>query len=404
MFHALGYHNFRVNIQKSGRELDLRGDHRTEGRQALAECKATVEPVGGSDVNKFIGALDAERRNPLVTNELTGYFVSLSGFRSTALEQEDAFEHPRVILVDAKLIERELVGGRIVVSPEVAAECAGRAAGRQEDPGLVLHGTPELLAWEGGWVWCVYFGRGGDTSDFALIHADGQLLGSASAARVVEADAGTGGRLAGLRSLALSDATDEAGGPEIELVRDAYLEFVGSRVWLNNGRSVALRTRSWGPSGSFLSSSMSRYILCPPPSPSTRSERRPIRLTPGMVGRRRPTTDSRAIRMGSGSVRPSVCPSARYCPDASALLCLGPRMREVHSPEEVGCAAPTPSGSDWSRSKTVYLKWSLFLWSSAAARWGTPRSVLSARSSSAYQVGESSTRWATHSRNSLRAR
>src|ERR1035438_6706078 len=80
LFIALGYEQPRLNIHKSGRELDLDAHHRLEPRRAVAECKATTEPVGGDDLNKFVGVLDAERRQK---SPLTGYFISLAGFKET---------------------------------------------------------------------------------------------------------------------------------------------------------------------------------------------------------------------------------------------------------------------------------------------------------------------------------
>jgi len=86
-FAALGYEQFRLNIHKSGREIDLQGTHRTEQKRLVAECKATDRPIGGDDINKFVGALDAERRK--IKFDTVGYFVSLSGFTETAIEQEN---------------------------------------------------------------------------------------------------------------------------------------------------------------------------------------------------------------------------------------------------------------------------------------------------------------------------
>ncbi len=51
LFISLGFDQPRLNIHKSGRELDLTGDHRLEPRRAIAECKATSEATGGGDVS-----------------------------------------------------------------------------------------------------------------------------------------------------------------------------------------------------------------------------------------------------------------------------------------------------------------------------------------------------------------
>ena len=61
LFVALGYEFPRLNVHKSGREIDLTTKHRLEARSAVAECKATGTPIGGSDVNKFIGARCREK-------------------------------------------------------------------------------------------------------------------------------------------------------------------------------------------------------------------------------------------------------------------------------------------------------------------------------------------------------
>ena len=49
LFHSLGYGESRLNIHKTGREIDLQASHRTENRIAVAEFKAHKEPIGGSD-------------------------------------------------------------------------------------------------------------------------------------------------------------------------------------------------------------------------------------------------------------------------------------------------------------------------------------------------------------------
>lgn len=83
VFYALGYEQLRFNVHKAGREVDIAGSHRTERRALIAECKAQAEPVGGDALNKFAGVLDAERRTNL--SPVEGYFISLSGFKQTAI-------------------------------------------------------------------------------------------------------------------------------------------------------------------------------------------------------------------------------------------------------------------------------------------------------------------------------
>jgi hypothetical protein len=187
LFLALGYEkSARLNVHKSGRELDLDAEHRTEHRRALAECKATADKIGGDDVNKFVGSLDAERRRAN-GQETVGYFISLSGFRETAIQQEQDLNNERVILLDGAQVVAELVAGHIIKSEQAAMERAGRCATTQPH-GLLPEPTPELLAHDLGWIWAVYFTRNKQRTHFALIHADGEALAEKLAAEVIAAD------------------------------------------------------------------------------------------------------------------------------------------------------------------------------------------------------------------------
>jgi hypothetical protein len=173
LFHSLGYETSRFNIHKSGREIDLEANHRIEKRRVIAECKATKEAIGGDDVNKFVGSLDVEKRKaPEV--ETLGYFISLSGFKETAIEQEKEAGNNRAILRNSNQVVEELISGRIIVSPEKAMERAGRCASLE--PAELVPDTCELLAHDLGWIWVVYFSRNKERTHFALIHADGEAL------------------------------------------------------------------------------------------------------------------------------------------------------------------------------------------------------------------------------------
>jgi NACHT domain/Restriction endonuclease len=189
LFVALGYEQPRLNIHKTGRELDLSANHRLENRRAVAECKATAEPIGGGDLNKFVGALDAERYD---SQPLTGYFISLNGFRETAIEQE-LHRRTKIITLDGQQVVSELVKGRFVIPWDKATELSGRYCGPREE--LVLDSSSELLAHERGWIWVVYYLQGKLRSHFALIHSDGTPLASAIAKEVVLADQRCGGEL-----------------------------------------------------------------------------------------------------------------------------------------------------------------------------------------------------------------
>lgn len=224
-FHALGYHNFRLEIPKSGREIDLRGFHRVEDRKAIAECKAVAAPVGGADVNKFVGALSAEQQDG--TSTTVGYFVSLGGFTSAAREQEDDLPTRRCILVDGADVEGELITGHIVVSREAAVEQSARCAALSPLD-LQLYGSPELLGYDAGWVWCIRYAAAGTVTGFACVHADGHVLGATAARQVIDADASVGGDLHELDYLCPDPEPSDASEAAAAAAKAAYVAYLAS--------------------------------------------------------------------------------------------------------------------------------------------------------------------------------
>ncbi len=185
VFHALGFGEPRFNVPKSGREIDLILQHRTENRVALVECKAHADKVGGSDVNKFAGALDVERgkyeQNGI---SVVGYFVSQAGFKGTVYEQEEERirarkernERHEMILLGPDGIVRELIQGHVICSLERASS-AVKIQGEE----LFLCEQADLLACKEGWIWVLYYAcfPKQAATHFAFVHADGnQLLNS----------------------------------------------------------------------------------------------------------------------------------------------------------------------------------------------------------------------------------
>ncbi|MDQ1352966.1 MAG: hypothetical protein QG657_3272 [Acidobacteriota bacterium] len=222
LFLTLGYDNPRFNIHKPGREMDIEAVHRTEKKRMFAECKATEEKSGGDNINKFVGALDAEKRkSPDMGVE--GYFVSLSGFKESAIEQEKE-AGDRVILIDGQRVIDELIRGNIIVSPLKAMEQATHcAAGHGEN--VKADESFELLAHDTGWIWVAYFLQNKQKTHFALIHADGEALAQEPAQAIIQADQSVGGDLHTLEYLAL------AGHPaisdkQVKEALDKYLHYL----------------------------------------------------------------------------------------------------------------------------------------------------------------------------------
>ena len=185
LFVALGYDNVRMNIARSGREIDIEADHRLEKRRALAECKAWDRPVGGKEINAFAGKLRPERGRKLRQN-VTPYFISLSGFTEPSIDQENEAGDEAVILVDGARVLVELVKGRILVPVEKATEKAGQCVAGLQD--LQLDDQVDLLAQPIGWIWAVYYMSNGRRTHVALVHADGTLLSRSLASEVLTSD------------------------------------------------------------------------------------------------------------------------------------------------------------------------------------------------------------------------
>lgn len=180
LFFALGYDNPRFDTHKPGREIDVQATHRHEPRDLIAECKSGKTPIGGADINKFIGVLDMERRKR-PGRSVNGYFVSLGGFTATALTQEEEAGGDRLALLDGRAVTEEIVRSGIVVS---AASAVASAYTVVTDESLEVEEEPDLIAHEIGWIWAVYFTVEKVRSAAVLIHADGTPLSTNLANRI----------------------------------------------------------------------------------------------------------------------------------------------------------------------------------------------------------------------------
>jgi hypothetical protein len=199
LFFALGYDNLRLDVHKSGRELDIQGEHRFEVRRVVGECKAHAAKIGGDELNKFFGVLSRERKKhaPL---PVAGYFVSLAGFTETGIEQETETGDEGSILLDAHQVIQELERCRVIVGRTDAAERAGRCAQHVGLRDAVLDGA-ELLGHQRGYVWALFYARSKERTHFILIHADGTPLAESVAQEIIEADGLCGGVLHSLQYL-----------------------------------------------------------------------------------------------------------------------------------------------------------------------------------------------------------
>ncbi|MFO1513426.1 MAG: NACHT domain-containing protein [Verrucomicrobiota bacterium] len=223
LFFALGYDDLRLDVHKSGRELDIQGAHRLEPRRVVGECKAYTAKMGGDALNKFFGVLTRERKKSAPT-PVTGYFVSVSGFTETGIEQENETGDERIILLNAERVIRELERSRVIVGYAQAAERAGQCAQHAGVGDAALDGV-ELLGHARGYVWAVFYARGKQRTHFALIHADGTALAEPVAREVIDADQRCSGEMIALRYLAPAIPTQD----RVALVQRAAAHY---KQWL----------------------------------------------------------------------------------------------------------------------------------------------------------------------------
>ncbi|MGY3514802.1 NACHT domain-containing protein [Micromonospora sp. PTRAS2] len=201
---TLGYDNCLFDTHKTGRELDLTATHRFEARDIVAEFKSGATPSGGADLNKFYGVLDAERRRR-EGREVHGYFVSLAGFRSTAVAQEEELGN-RFALLDGRRVRDELADGKIIVGATRAVDAARQVAGPVAD--LEMDEHPGLIGHSIGWIWAVYFNSQRQRAAVCLVHADGAPLSLAMAKQVYSTAKSVKDPLGGLRLLNKAPQSD----------------------------------------------------------------------------------------------------------------------------------------------------------------------------------------------------
>lgn len=180
---TLGVGDTLFNVQQSGREIDMVLRHRTENRYALVESKALKEKIGGTDINKFVGAFDVARdKFEGQGSSVTGYFISRSGFTSTAIEQEREraqvrkmhSERSELILLGPADIVRELIRGNVLCSLSKAVNTVVPPKGET----LFICDYVDLIASEYGWIWVLYYSTHPQqiATHFAFVHADGNQL------------------------------------------------------------------------------------------------------------------------------------------------------------------------------------------------------------------------------------
>jgi hypothetical protein len=223
-FKALGYDDIRHDVAKPGREVDVHATHRTEDRQMRAECKAHASKMGGDEIGKFRGALLAEQIEA-GKQKIEGYFVSLGGFRESAIEQEKKLGRKGIILVAPPRIIKELESSKAIPTDARAIDQASRSVQLADLPDIIADGI-ELLGHEMGYVKVVYYTLNGQRTHFALVDANGFLLAPLLAYEIMAADTACGGQLVHLEYLPPAKAA-----PSMHELEEQAMVFY--RAWIS---------------------------------------------------------------------------------------------------------------------------------------------------------------------------
>ena len=114
------------------------------------------------------------------------YFISLSGFTETSVDQEAESGGERLSwsMVRALLpsLLKDASSRRLRRPRRMRADAL--LAGRDFEPDE----NAELLAHECGWIWAVYYTQGKQRTHCVLVHADGTPVAASVARDIIEAD------------------------------------------------------------------------------------------------------------------------------------------------------------------------------------------------------------------------
>lgn len=225
VFHLL---DFNILNYRSEESPDIMLQHCSEKRVAFVRYSAQNAPIDKDLLNTFAKELEFEQTN--FTQEgfnVSGYFVSKSGFTSAAIEQNERYAKCRnnkaPILLGPKQILRQLIQGNVLCSLESAIsaiEC--------QDIPLFLCIDVDLLACEYGWLWVLYYAQnpGGPATHFALVHADGKQLLDSIANLLFDSIDQENYPFMGLTYINNKSSTT----PEEQIAQNAYFEYLQNEL------------------------------------------------------------------------------------------------------------------------------------------------------------------------------
>ncbi|MFZ2070385.1 MAG: tetratricopeptide repeat protein [Halobacteriota archaeon] len=183
---ALGFHNFRIDVLKVGRELDIQANHKVTDEPILCECKAYEEKLGGDHLSKFYGVYEHEYK---LNKRLKGLFFSLSGFKDALIEYYN--EKPKKVQERFKIysdtdIERFLKDSKIVESVETIEYIV-----RRKIPYEISQ--IYLTVSKQGLLWVITFKSFGKETHFSILDGKGEEVSKLICDEISELDNGLNG-------------------------------------------------------------------------------------------------------------------------------------------------------------------------------------------------------------------
>lgn len=183
---ALGFHNFRIDVHRTSRELDIQASHKVTDEPILCECKAYEEELSGDHLSKFYGVYTHEYDS---NKSLKGLFFSLSGFNDTLIEYYN--EKPPEIQKRFKIysdadIERFLKDSKIVESVETIDYIV-----RKKIPYEISQ--IYLIVSKQGLFWVITFKSFGKETHFSILDGKGEEVSKLVCDEISELDNGLNG-------------------------------------------------------------------------------------------------------------------------------------------------------------------------------------------------------------------
>ncbi len=180
---ALGFHNFRIDVHRTGRELDIQANHKVTDEPILCECKAHETRLSGDELSKFYGVYAHECDS---NKDLKGLFFSLSGFNDALIEYYN--EKPEKIQKRFKIysdtdIERFLKDSKIV-EPVGTIEFIVRKKIPYETSQIYLTVSKQ------GLFWVITFKSSGKETHFSILNGKGEEVSKLICDEISELDNG----------------------------------------------------------------------------------------------------------------------------------------------------------------------------------------------------------------------